>query len=360
MGCCSTSPAATNTQSPVTAPEKNVRSPHSENGNPSALRQHMMNASHDDESSDSSMQISRSFARNSSIAQEMMRLQEMELRNDIDDLLQNDMVDQNRTDFKSNENSEDIRNSFGEAASRSVTVDGDVQKSPPKYVSKMGEQTLRDQVDSYTPFGLIQTQKPEVEHTKKHGDREQDIDRLFKEEPTIQTKGEKIQDLATDLEALYAENLKQHGFDADKFRNANISAKSDLEQLAHNRSTKKSGSSDMSSFASSDLSSKSGTLPSIKSSMAGTGSRNLTANEFILDEEDDDDFMLQELSRGGGTKRPDVGRNEHDERRYERDERVGYIESIQQSMKDGGSINNIMDDDDEELMDAILSLDMDD
>merc|ERR1719228_918661 len=172
-----------------------------------------------------------------------MRLQEMEHRNNIGDLLQNEIEDGTRTDFKSNENSEDIRHSFGEDATQSVTVDEELQRSPPKYHSKGGEHTLRDQVDSYTPFGLIQTLKAEVEHTAKHRDREQDIDRLFEDNPeptTTQSKGENIQDLAMDLEALYAENLKQHGFDPDKFRNANISGMDELEHLGQDRVTKKS------------------------------------------------------------------------------------------------------------------------
>ena len=363
MGCCSSSRGVSNTQSPAAAPEKHAipekhaLSPNAEQPNPGALHQHHhMNASPGDESSDSSMQISRSFAQNKSIAREMMRLEEMELGKGIEDLLQDVDQDQHRPELKSNENSEDIRNSFGEAATRSVTVDDgkDFSRSP-EY--QKGEFVPRDHADSYTPFGLIQTQKTEVQQTQNQEDREQDINRLFEEEPTIQTQGEKIKDLAMDLEALYAENLKEHGFDPDKFRNANNSVMTDPDRVDPRNPIRKGGSSDMSSFASSELSSKSGTLRSLKSSVTGTGSRNLNVNEFIVEEEDEDDFMLQELSRGGSYV-IDVGKMERDERE-ERSDSVGYIESIQQSVKEGGSMHNIMDDDDEELMDAILSLDMD-
>lgn len=367
MGCCSSARSANNNQKedPVTAPEKNVRSPNADKTDPMALHHHHhMNASQDDESSDSSMQISRSFAQNKSIAREMMRLEEMELGKDIDDLLQNVDEDHHRTDFKSNENSEDIRNSFGEAATRSVTVEDAYSQSPDL---EKGEY-VQHHADSYTPFGLIQTQKSESPHAQSPEDREEDINRLFEEEPTIQTKGEKIKDLAMDLEELYAENFKQNGFDPDKFRNANNSGMSIRDDQNPRESIRKSGgSSDMSSFASSELSSKtsksskSRSLGSLKSSVAGTGSRNLHIDEFIVEEAEEDDFMLQELSRGASSNQFNITKIEREEvRGYDRDDSIGYIESIQHSVMGGGSMHNLMDDDDEELMDAILSLDMDD
>jgi len=361
MGCCSSSRgASSNDQSDVTAPEKNVFSPNADSVDPAALRQHQtISMSQEDESSDSSLPISRSFAQNKSIAREMMRLEEMELEKNIDDLLENVDEAQDPVELKSNENSEDIRNSLDEPATQSVTVNEAYTPSPHHH--RKGEYGHRDQADSYTPFGLIQSQKTGSPHTNNQEEREQDINRLFEEEPTIQTKkGEKIKDLAMDLEALYAENLKQHGFDADKFRNANVSTNSNQKELDHNGfRDKNGGSSDMSSFASSELSSnsKSRTLGSIRSSVAGTGSRNLNIDEFIVEEHEEDDFMLQELSRA------DPKRYDHDMQRMEREEEdMGYIESIQHSVRGGGSgsVHNIMDDDDEELMDAILSLDMDD
>jgi len=368
MGCCSSSRGASNDQSDVTAPEKNLFSPNADSVDPVALHQHQtISMSQDDESSDSSMQISRSFAQNKSIAREMMRLEEMEMDKNIDDLLGNVDETQNPVELKSNENSEDIRNSHDEPATQSVTIN-EAFGTPSPHHHQKGEYDHREQADSYTPFGLIQSQNSESPYAHNQKVREQNSDRIFEEEATKQTKkGEKIKDLAMDLEALYAENLKQHGFDADKFRNANVATNSNHQELDHDRfGDKNGGSSDMSSFASSELSSKSGTLRSLRSSVAGTGSRNLNIDEFIVEEEEEDDFMLQELSRA------DPKRFDHDDVQNmsmmerdimpQREEDMGYIESIQHSVREGrsGSVHNIMDDDDEELMDAILSLDMDD
>jgi len=349
MGCCSSSRAVTNTQSPVCGPDERAMSPDSGQINPGVSQLHQpTNAGHDDDSSDSSMPVSRSFAHNKSIAKEMLRLEEMEIGgNDIDEVLQKGN-EQNPTDFKSNENSEDIPDSFGEAATRSVTVD---DAKSPDYQKQKGEHAA----DSYTPFGLIEPRKTEVEHPRNQEVHEKDIKQPLEEEAPTPPKGEKVEDLAKDLEALYAENLKQHGFDANKFRTANISGTKEGDHRDHSIAAGKSESTDLSSFASSELSSKSGTLRSIKSSVTGAGSRNLNVEEFIA-EEDDDDFILQELSRSA----VHVFDANKMEGTNDRVESVGYIESFQQSVRDGGSMHNIMDDDDEELMDAILSLDMED
>ena len=312
MGCCSSKKSnVTNSVSPAKAPEpNNEKNPNaditmSERVNPDQLQQHHdINQQTDEDDEDISPP--HSFANNRSIYREMMRLEECELN----DHQINDR--QHIMEIKSNENSEDAQIGDNDQS----FAEFNDPKSPSNNQKHGGS-------IPYHPFGLIQTDKTE------------NVKKPKKEE---------------DPEALYAENLKQHGFDPEKFRMANSSIhKSQLDNGQSN------GSDDViSSFVSSQLSSTS-EIVSKRKERKKEKYQNIDIDAFLAEDQDDDDLLLQELSRPNSKRYDSVNMREED------DEPSSYIEGIKESVR-GMQMDSIMnlDDEDENLMDAILSLDLED
>eukprot|EP01083_Nonionella_stella_P072234 194603_1 len=285
MGCCSSN----NTISHSASPEKDLATTQNTELVDHHRLQQQQAGNAQSESSDDEDVLPRSFTNNRSIVKEVMRLEELEMNHDPHNM-----------EIKSNENSEDLRSN-----------------DPNQSFGEFGKPNVDQSHEEYHPFGLIQTQREE--------------DSLSK------------QAVSEDLDALYQANLKGHGFDADKFRNANASMT--VQNDAHQASM----SADLSSFASSQMSSQ---IPPMAMSddMSEKENHNLMndINEYI--DEEEEDLMMEELSRSIVNPMFQNDRNEHDE--------VHYIEHFKHMKKDQ-AINNVMDDQDEELMDAILSLDLD-
>merc|ERR1712228_323059 len=118
---------------------------------------------------------------------------------------------------------------------------------------------------------------------------------------------------------------KQHGFDPDKFRmaNASIHRSSSLNSKLDNM--QQDGSTDViSSFASSELSSKSETIPKRKERKKEKY-QDIDIDAFLAEDQDDDDddLLLQELSRPNSKGYNTVNYDD-------RSEQMGYIDGIEE------------------------------
>merc|ERR1719411_2581057 len=137
------------------------------------------------------------------------------------------------------------------------------------------------------------------------------------------------------------------GFDPDKFRMANA-VKQKSVHSPHDNGKTNTTEDVISSFVSSELSSKADVVAKQKKEMYDDiATRDI--DEFLAENEEDDDLLYQELSRP--TSKGYNAVNPID------DESMTYIDGIKESVRDK-EVNAIMDDADEQLMDAILSLDL--
>ena len=302
--------------------------------------------------------VSGSLVNNQSIMKEVMRLEHFDLdhveqkynQQLFDD--DGDDDDNNLMEIKSNENSEDIampskQQSFAELSMNTIKDEnnGNNHQSPSfdkhddhRYNNRMSPDSYDS--DTYHPFGVMM----------QNQQNSQNVEDEYVEKEAAETE----ESMVEDLEALYAENLKQHGFDADKFRNANL-FNNELMNGKKGFNEKGGGSNDISSFASSQLSSKSEEIINTRK-LNQNYDQIVEEHDFQIDDDDDDihsddyneydDLMYKELSRPNSM--------------YENTNNVMIEPSIQESVKQGHGqqVSNIMDDEDEELMDAILSLDL--
>eukprot|EP00486_Rosalina_sp_Unknown_P007123 CAMPEP_0201572460 /NCGR_PEP_ID=MMETSP0190_2-20130828/15724_1 /ASSEMBLY_ACC=CAM_ASM_000263 /TAXON_ID=37353 /ORGANISM="Rosalina sp." /LENGTH=370 /DNA_ID=CAMNT_0047998225 /DNA_START=32 /DNA_END=1141 /DNA_ORIENTATION=+ len=370
MGCCSSSNSVAHSSSPTRAPgDANDNSPphmvmqNTERVNPQSLQQHHnINQGqnmqiHNDTFKKDDITISGSFANNQSIMKEVMRLEqydednEEQPKNPQQPNYNQETYDINRGhEIKSNEHSEDIaipsnQQSFAEFSMNTINVqnDNDNNYESPSFDRHHHQQYNDNNMspDSYHPFGIrMQNQQQNLENMQYQYNTHE-----IQQEPEERS-------IVEDLQALYAENLKQQGFDADKFRNANLS-KNDTMNGKQGMSDRR-GSNDMSSFASSQLSSKSEEINTRKviQNYGNNYSDEMLEEQRIEsdidmhnDDYDDgyneyDDLMYKELSRPASMM---YGMKDNDIQEA----------SIQESVKQGdnGQVSNIMDDEDEELMD---------
>lgn len=281
MGCCSSQKKMAHSKSPTKDEEQigsnnnDISSQKSSNKvvqntervNPQKLQQHHNNQADIQQlirtnsiSNEDDIPISGSFANNESIMKEVMRLEQFDIESDKDN-------NTHITDVRSNEHEHS-----NDSKQESLYFDKD---------DHIDDDIDDDDINDH-PFGITMQNQQKLQN-EQYGERNHD----FK-----------------DLEAFYAENLKQSGFDADKFRNANLFKNDSMID------------DDRLSSQSEDLN-----------------------NEY-------DDLMYKELSRATSM--------------YEEKDNDIPEPSIQESVQKGHGrqLSNIMDDEDEELMDAILSLDI--
>jgi len=360
MGCCSSTRSASASPptdvSPGNAPipNANVKDPHRDgySAEPMAADVAVLRDYEDEASESEEEAVSRpsAFANNQSIANEVMRLEEFQTASDPgdDDAISPQKSDiklgrRNRMEIKTNENSEERDNA---ATKRDNRLQATLSPSYERDRYHPNKQQNRAQVSEAVdfaiahPFGLVETQQP-----PKHDV----VDELL--------AAEKV-----DVQALYAENLK--GFDADKFRTANVASQQIARKSAKNHSLSavrgKSPDDEFSSFTSSEMSSKS-MSSKLEPINSARGSAKDKHNEIIEfddtddEEEDDHDLLMQELSRPHSSNYKG-----YDEVKANEETTMSHLESFQGAGKEESNLKHIMDDEDEELMDAILSLDLDD
>eukprot|EP01083_Nonionella_stella_P288690 982373_1 len=207
------------------------------------INQGQYESSSSSSSSEEEDELPKSFANNKSIVNEVMRLEQPNTENKCNIETKSD-ENSDDNELISNNNNESFAefpshttNSIDTNCSNDIEINNNIQVE-----------------DSYHPFGFI-IAKTENEIIEKCEKRD--------------SNGEFRETVMVNLEELYAENLKQHGFDANKFRMANGFDASVEEQFNNN----------LSSFGSSTLSSKS------------------NINNFITQVDQDDDLILEELSR---------------------------------------------------------------
>ena len=353
MGCCSSSNTVAHSQSPTHGPIPNKNHTLSQNLTTAQLQQHH------EINDKNEIPISQSFINNGSIVKEVMRLEQ---NNHNHNNHSNNLIE-----TKSNENSEDlevITNNINHNNNNNDDDDGSFAEFPNVNIKKIkrdfqtssfdedndiynhNDDDIYNEYNQDHPFGLIQTENIETENIIKDVDKKKEKD--DEEEEEEQDSQESEQDIMENLQEFYAENLKQHGFDADKFRNANVSIdKSSLQNNnnSNNKINKRTASADLSSFASSQLSSK--------SDVVDINNHNKDKNN---EDEYDDDLMFKELSR------PNSMYPQYDD---ENNDNMNEIDNNEQSIQRcvyqvKNQVTGVMDDEDEELMDAILSLDLDD
>eukprot|EP00484_Ammonia_sp_Unknown_P021698 CAMPEP_0197023818 /NCGR_PEP_ID=MMETSP1384-20130603/4456_1 /TAXON_ID=29189 /ORGANISM="Ammonia sp." /LENGTH=389 /DNA_ID=CAMNT_0042452095 /DNA_START=43 /DNA_END=1212 /DNA_ORIENTATION=- len=387
MGCCSSN-RSTQTHSPGTTTDLNKLESQSTTASAAQhrLAQHQDIITHEEfeedeeEEEDDDIPISGAFARNKSIQNEIMRLHGFG----------NEESNEQHSEIKSNENSEDFEtisneaernHSFAEFHADTVQIIDASDNNNNTHHKHLRESPSNDEQDPSHPFGLIQSDKVQNNDnainnlSDTENDKDNDSDTLSQSE------------MIGDLEALYEENLKQHGFDADKFRSANLKAtqQSSMNEPVGKEKGQRSVSVDLSSFASSQLSS------SQQSKMSAEEKEKPqpylghdSIDEYQTDklsENDDDDLMMQELrmsqkrptsiSRRNTFERSMVDTSDEEDSNVDAqeaideneanyvdyDEEIGYIENFKDSViENKREIGNIMDDEDEELMNAILSL----